>query len=124
LGSKVVKAAEYFDFAQTQDKVTKLHSSETFTLEGTLQRTCFDDFKEAIENEHSKEKPFSVVVFGPRGVGKTTMVAAALKVRNIIVFFSLALTIFGFKVAAPSFTTMHNFLLIAFHFCCPPFALY
>jgi hypothetical protein len=104
--------------------VNKLHSSKTVKEKGTFQRVCFDDFKEAIENEHSKEKPFSVVVFGPRGVGKTTMVAAALKVRNIIVFFLLALTIFGFKVAAPSFTTMHNFLLIAFHFCCPPFALY
>jgi hypothetical protein len=114
----------FFDLAETNDKVNNLHSSETFTVEGTLQRTCFADFKQVIEKEHSEIKPSSVLVFGPRGVGKTTMVAAALKVRNIIVFFLLALTIFGFKVGAPSFTTMYNFLLIAFHFCCPPFALY
>jgi sigma54-dependent transcription regulator len=73
--------------------VNKLHSSKTVKEKGTFQRVCFDDFKEAIENEHSKEKPYSVVVFGPRGVGKTTMVAATFEVKNTIVFFSLALTI-------------------------------
>jgi predicted AAA+ superfamily ATPase len=57
---------------------------ETSTNKETLQRTCFDDFRRVIENEHSKEKPFSVLVHGPRGGGKTTMVAAALKVRNVI----------------------------------------
>jgi predicted AAA+ superfamily ATPase len=86
VGSQVYKAVAFFDLAETDDKVNKIHSMETFTEEGTLQRTCFADFKQVIEKEHSEIKPSSVLVFGPRGVGKTTMVAAALKVRNIIVF--------------------------------------
>jgi hypothetical protein len=74
-----------FDKVATQYAVNILHDSTIEVKKGLrggelLQRSCFAAFREVIQSACALKENTALLVYGPRGVGKSTMVAAALQV--------------------------------------------
>jgi hypothetical protein len=85
IASQAVKAVQFFYDVATQSAVDNLHESTVEVKSGLrgdeLQpRECFTAFREAALTACALKENTALMVYGPRGVGKSTMLAAALQV--------------------------------------------
>jgi hypothetical protein len=96
VASRAVKAVQLFDNVATQSAVDNLYESTVEVKSGlrgdALQpRACFTAFKEAVLAACALKENTALMVYGPRGVGKSTVVAAALQVVTMV-FIGMFLT--------------------------------
>jgi hypothetical protein len=94
VASQAVQAVRFFDSVATQAAVEGLHASTLEVKSGLrggelLQRSCFAAFRNALLSACAKKQNRALMVYGPRGVGKSTMVAAALQVVTILLLYKL-----------------------------------
>lgn len=88
-GSEVLNVVQMFDEFALRSVVDRLHMNTVPVKPGLrdalLRRSCFSEFREVVERACTPGENYSILVYGQRGVGKTTTVLASLQDMNGII---------------------------------------